>query len=235
MTHPGRLLARRLALVVMVSSMLGLLLAGAAFPLVGSVGVVVGSGARSFSELPRELIELPLPQRSRILAADGSVLAAVYFNEDRVMVPLERMPLHLQHAIVAIEDARFREHSGVDLRGLTRALVRNRQAGGVEEGGSTITQQYVKTVLLSAAKTPEARRRATERSVVRKVREARYAISLEERYTKDEILERYLNIAYFGQGVYGVGTAAQRYFSKPVEQVNVMEAALLAGLVQAPE
>ncbi len=235
MNHPGRLLARRLALVVGVSTLLGLLLAGAAFPIVGSVGVAVGSGAKSFSDLPRELTELPLPQRSRILAADGSLLAAVYFNEDRVMVPLERMPEHLRNAIVAIEDNRFRQHSGVDLKGLTRALVRNQRAGGVEEGGSTITQQYVKNVLLSAAKTPEERKRATERSVARKVREARYAIALEERYTKDQILERYLNIAYFGQGVYGVGTAAQRYFSKPVEKISVPEAALLAGLVQAPE
>ncbi|HVF19158.1 MAG TPA: transglycosylase domain-containing protein [Mycobacteriales bacterium] len=235
MTHPARLLARRLALVVGVSTLLGLLLAGAAFPIVGSVGVAVGSGAKSFSDLPRELLELPLPQRSRILAADGSVLAAVYFNEDRVMVPLERIPEHLRDAIVAIEDNRFHEHGGVDLRGLTRALVRNQRAGSVEEGGSTITQQYVKNVLLSAAKTPDERKRATERSVARKVREARYAIELEERYTKDEILERYLNIAYFGQGVYGVGTAAQRYFSKPVDRVSVVEAALLAGLVQAPE
>jgi len=235
MNHPGRLLARRLALLTGVSALIGLLLAGAAFPLVGSVGVAVGSGARSFSELPRVLLEPPLPQRSRILAADGSVLAAVYFNEDRVTVPIERIPTHLLDAIVAIEDARFREHSGVDLRGLTRALVRNQAAGEIEQGGSTITQQYVKNVLLTSADSPEARRRATERSVARKVQEARYALALEERYTKDEILERYLNIAYFGQGVYGVGTAAQRYFSKPVDKVTAIEGALLAGLVQAPE
>jgi len=231
----GALMARRLLLVVGISAVMGLLLAGAAFPLVGSVGVALDSGARSFSELPRELLEPPLPQRSRILAADGSLLAAVYFNEDRVTVPLKRIPAHLRAAIVSVEDARFLEHGGVDLRGLTRAFVTNQQAGDVQQGGSTITQQYVKNVLLSAARDPEARRRATERSVARKLREARYAIALEERYTKDEILERYLNIAYFGQGVYGVGTAAQRYFSKPVERVNVMEAALLAGLVQAPE
>ena len=235
MDGPSAGLTRRLALVLGVSITLGLLLAGAAFPVVGSVGVAVGATAKSFSDLPQELIELPLPQRTRILASDGSVLASVYFNEDRVMVPLERIPKHLRDAIVSIEDARFREHGGVDLRGLTRAFVSNQRAGGVEQGGSTITQQYVKNVLLSAATDAESRRRGTERSVARKVRAARYALQLEERYSKDEILERYLNIAYFGQGVYGVATAAQRYFSKPVEKVDVLEAALLAGLVQAPE
>ena len=235
MHSPGAGLTRRLALAVGVSVALGMLLAGAAFPFVGSVGVAVGASAKSFSELPQALLEPPLPQRTRILAADGSVLAAVYFNEDRVMVPLERIPKHVRDAIVSIEDARFRDHGGVDLKGLTRALVRNQRAGSVEQGGSTITQQYVKNVLLSSATDAAARRRATERSVARKVREARFALALEERYTKDEILERYLNIAYFGQGVYGVATAAQRYFSKPVEKVSVGEAALLAGLVQAPE
>ncbi|HVE62359.1 MAG TPA: transglycosylase domain-containing protein [Mycobacteriales bacterium] len=235
MDRPGVVLVHRLTLVVVVCLVMGVLLAGAVFPFVGSVGVALGSGAKSFSELPQELIEPPLPQRSRILAADGSVLAAVYFNEDRVTVPLERIPSHVQSAIVSVEDERFREHRGVDLRGLTRAFITNQQAGGVQQGGSTITQQYVKNVLITSARDAQSRRRATERSVPRKLREARYAMALEDRYTKDEILERYLNIAYFGQGVYGVGTAAQRYFSKPIERVNVMEGALLAGLVQAPE
>ncbi len=235
MKKSGTLLASRLALVLAVTVAMGILLAGVAFPIVGSVGVAVGTGARSFSELPQELLEPPLPQRSRILAADGSVLAAVYFNEDRVMVPLERIPTHLRAAVVSVEDERFLEHGGVDLRGLTRAFVSNQQANSVQQGGSTITQQYVKNVLLSAARDADARRRATERSAARKIREARFAIALEDRYTKDEILERYLNIAYFGQGVYGVATAAQRYFSKPVDKLNVLEGALLAGLVQAPE
>jgi membrane peptidoglycan carboxypeptidase len=224
----------RLARIVLLSVLTGLLVAGAAFPVVGAVGLVAHSGAETFNELPDELKEPPLPQRSRILARDGSLLAEVFLNEDREVVPLARIPKVLRQAIVAVEDARFAEHGGVDMKGLLRAFVANNRAGTVQEGGSTITQQYVKNVLVESATDAKSRRRATERSVARKIREARYAIALEKRYTKDEILERYLNIAYFGSGVYGVGTAAQHYFSRPVEKLTLNQAALLAGLVQSP-
>jgi membrane peptidoglycan carboxypeptidase len=224
----------RLLRAVLLSVLTGLLLAGAAFPVIGGVGLMAHGGARTFNDLPQELEETPLPQRSRILARDGSLLAEVFFNEDRVIVPLERVPAVARAAVIAVEDERFYDHPGVDLRGLVRAMVTNSQAGTVEEGGSTITQQYVKNVLLQAAGDDAAKRRATERSVARKVREARYAVALERRYSKDEILERYLNIAYYGQGVYGIGTAAAHYFSVPVEKLTLPQAALLAGLVQSP-
>ena len=221
-------------LVLVVSMVTGLLLAGLAFPFVGGIGMLARAGTDAFNELPDELEEEPLPQRSRILAADGSTLAHIYLNENRIVVPLSQIPDHLVYSILAIEDARFYEHNGVDARGLLRAFVRNQQAGGVTQGGSTITQQYVKNVLVEAADHEDGVRRARERSISRKIREARFAMALEHRYSKQEILEKYLNIAYFGDGVYGVGTAAQHYFRKRVQRLSLGEAALLAGMVKNP-
>jgi membrane peptidoglycan carboxypeptidase len=136
--------------------------------------------------------------------------------------------------VLAIEDARFYAHNGVDVKGTIRAAVENAQANGVTQGGSTLTQQYVKNALLQAATTKEEQAAAREVSVDRKLREARYALALERQLTKDEILERYLNIAYYGNGVYGIGTAANFYFGKPVQDLTVAESALLAGVVQSP-
>ena len=221
-------------LVVAISVLAGLLLAGLAFPVVGGFGVLARAGADSFKELPDELVEEPLPQRSRVLAADGSTLAHLYFNENRIIVPIRNIPDDVVYSILAIEDSRFYEHGGVDVRSLLRAFVRNRQAGEVTQGGSTITQQYVKNVLIENADDKAGVQKATERSTSRKIREARYAMALERRYTKREILEKYLNIAYFGDGVYGVGTAAQHYFRKPVQRLSLDEAALLAGMVKNP-
>ena len=207
-TESGSTLHRS-ALVLAVSVVAGLLLAAGAFPVVGGFGMLARAGAESFDKLPDELEEEPLPQRSRILAADGSVLAEIFLNENRVVVPISEIPDDVVYSILAVEDSRFYEHHGVDVRGLARALWRNRQAGEVTQGGSTITQQYVKNVLVENADDKADAAKAIERSTQRKIREARYAIALERRYSKREILEKYLNIAYFGQGVYGVGTAAQ--------------------------
>jgi membrane peptidoglycan carboxypeptidase len=231
---PGSALHRG-ALVLLVSVLAGLLVAGLSFPIVGGIGLIARAGAESFDKLPAELREDPLPQRSKILAADGSTLADIYFNENRILAPISQMPEHLLYAIVAIEDSRFYEHHGVDVRGLARAVVRNTQAGTVTQGGSTITQQYVKNVLIVGAEDKAGKEAAIERSTGRKIQEARYAIALENTYSKREILEKYLNISYFGNGVYGVGTAAQYYFRKPVRALTLDEAALLAGMVQNPE
>jgi len=233
-TAPGSALHRG-ALVLLISVLAGLLVAGMAFPFVGGLGLLARGGANSFDELPAELVEEKLPTRTKILAADGSLLADIYLNENRILAPISQMPDHLLYAIVAIEDSRFYEHGGVDLRGLLRALVRNSQAGTVTQGGSTITQQYVKNVLIVGADDKEGKKAAAERSTQRKIQEARYAIALERVYTKRQILEKYLNISYFGNGVYGVGTAAQYYFHKRVHALTMDEAALLAGLVQNPE
>ena len=143
--------------------------------------------------------------------------------EYRIFVPLSKIPVKLRQAVIASEDARFYEHGALDLQGIARAAVRNLMAASVKEGGSTITQQLAKTLFLSH-----------ERTIGRKVKELQLAAELEQRYTKDQILEMYLNAIYFGHGAYGVEAAARTYFSKSVTELTLPEAALLAGLPRAP-
>lgn len=222
----------RLSLTLLLSALAGLLLAGLAFPVLGSAALAAKDGSDTFLELPADLTATQPPTRTRILAADGSLLATMYL-ENRVNVPLSNVPKHVQHAVVAIEDSRFYQHHGVDFKGTLRAAVHNSASGAVQ-GGSTITQQYVKNALLASASDKEQQRAATERSVTRKLREARYALALEKKLTKDQILQRYLNIAYFGNGAYGIGAAAQYYFGKKVQNLTIAQGAMLAGMVQNP-
>ena len=158
-----------------------------------------------------------------VVAADGSVLAEWHAEEDRRPVAYADLPLHLVDAVVAIEDQRFWVHSGVDPRAVARAADANIEAGEIVQGGSTITQQYVKNVML----TPEV-------TLERKTSEIGLALRLEQTLTKEEILERYLNTIFFGEGAYGVGAAADRYFGKAVSQLSLGESALLAGIIAAP-
>jgi membrane peptidoglycan carboxypeptidase len=223
----------QLGKALLTSALCGLLVAALALPVVASAGLAAKSQADDFLVLPADLDTAPLAQRSRILAADGSLIASLYL-ENRVAVPLADVPEHTRKAVLAIEDARFYAHNGVDVKGTVRAAVENAQEGGVTQGGSTLTQQYVKNALLQTADTREEQQAALEVSLDRKLREARYALALERKLSKDEILERYLNIAYYGNGVYGIGTAANHYFSKPVQELTVAESALLAGVVQSP-
>ena len=216
-----------LRLLVMCAAA-GLVAAGAVLPVVGAAGLFARAATDSFQDLPADLKAPPPPERSRILAADGSTIAA-FFTQDRVNVPLGRVAPAMQHAIVAIEDSRFFEHGGVDVRGTFRAALTDVGHRGAVQGGSTLTQQYVKNALLDAGS-----RGAVQDSLARKVREARYAIELEKQLTKQQILERYLNIVYFGEGAYGVETAARRYFGTHASRLTVAQSALLAGLVQSP-
>jgi len=216
-----------------ISTVIGLILAAAAVPVVAGVGHAVKEQADGYLVLPVELDTPPLDQRSELLDKDGRHLAWLYL-ENRVRVTLDQVPETAQRAVVAIEDSRFYEHKGVDIKGISRAAFKNGFAGDVEEGGSTLTQQYVKNALLTAATTPEEQAKARERSIERKMQEARYALELERRLSKDEILERYLNIAYYGNGAYGIGTAASFYFGKPVRDLTLAEGALLAGVVRSP-
>ncbi|MBW3578702.1 MAG: PBP1A family penicillin-binding protein [Actinobacteria bacterium] len=163
------------------------------------------------------------PQTSHVLAADGTVLAALHAEQDREAVPLDRVPAELVAAVIAVEDRRFFLHRGVDVPAIARAAVRNVEAGAVEEGGSTITQQYVKNTMLGPARTAE-----------RKLKEAALAYQLEQHHSKEQILERYLNTIYFGHGAYGVHAAAQRYFGRPVDALTLAQSALLAGLIASP-
>jgi penicillin-binding protein 1A len=166
----------------------------------------------------------PLAARSVVYARDGSVLAVLHAEEDRDPAVLAEMPEPLVHAIVDTEDRSFYRHAGFDLRATMRALLVNARSGDVEQGGSTITQQLVKNSLL----TPE-------RSLDRKVREAVLAVRLESELGKADILERYLNTVYFGDGAYGVRAGAERFFGKELRDVTVDEAALLAAQIANPE
>jgi membrane peptidoglycan carboxypeptidase len=222
----------RLVLFVLVSVVAGVVAAGALLPFVGGVGIATRTGVEDFEALPATFVTPPLPQRSVILAADGSRLATVYY-QNRIEVPLADIAPVMRQAIVAIEDSRFYEHHGFDLRGFLRAAA-GTSSGGQVQGGSTITQQYVKQVLVNAATTPEEAQAAQARTLSRKIKELRYALALEKQYSKDEILERYLNIAYFGAGAYGVEAAARRYFSTSAKDLTLEQAATLAGVVQQP-
>ena len=161
------------------------------------------------------------PPNLTILASDGTVLAERGLRRGHVR--LDRLPPYLPQAVIATEDRRFYHHLGVDLVGLIRATFRNVEAGNVVQGGSTITQQLAKNLFLKP-----------DRTIARKLEEVIYAIWLERRFSKDEILELYLNRVYFGGGTYGVEAAARRYFGKPARAVTLTQAALLAGLLKAP-
>ena len=185
---------------------------------------IAGLVAYHASQLP-PIDQLAVPKRPpniAILASDGSLLANRGETGGRV-VSIRELPPYLPRAFVAIEDRRFYSHLGVDPVGIARAVAQNVTRRGVSQGGSTLTQQLAKNLFL----TPE-------RSASRKIQEAILALWLEHTYTKDEILELYLNRVYFGAGAYGVEAAAQRYFGKPAKAVTLAEAAMLGGLVQAP-
>ncbi|MFJ4486825.1 transglycosylase domain-containing protein [Streptomyces longwoodensis] len=217
-----------------VSVLAGAVLAGIALPAVGALGLVAKGSVESFDELPANLKTPPLSQRTSILDADGHQIASVY-SRDRTVVPLKSISPYLQKAIVAIEDSRFYEHGAVDLKGILRALNKNAQSGGVSQGASTLTQQYVKNVFIEeAGDDPTKVAEATQQTIGRKIRELKYAIQVEEELGKKKILENYLNITFFGEQAYGVEAASQRYFSKHAKDLTLPEAALLAGIVQSP-
>jgi penicillin-binding protein 1A len=202
---------------VVVSAGLGLAAVGVALiPAARQLG-----GAGSSVE---GVIDLgPLDQRSYVYAADGSLLATLRADVDRQPVPLASIPTHTIDAVLAVEDAEFYAHDGVNLRATLRALVANVEEGATVQGGSTITQQLVKTELVGA-----------EQTIDRKAREAVLARRLEEAMTKDEILERYLNTVYLGNGAYGVQAGAETYFGISVGELDIAQSAFLAGMIANP-
>jgi membrane peptidoglycan carboxypeptidase len=223
----------RLAALVGTATAMGVLVAGLVMPVAGLVGLTSRSVADNMDKVPVELSTEPLRERSQVLDRNGQVVATFY-EQNRKVVPLRRIAPVMRRAMIAVEDERFFEHGAIDLRGTLRAFVQNQTEGGTVQGGSTITQQLVKMTLVDQAEDDAAQDRATERSYRRKVSELRHAIALEKQRSKRWILARYLNTAYFGDGVYGVQTAAQRYFAKPASELDLREAAMLAGLVKNP-
>ncbi|MFE7514193.1 transglycosylase domain-containing protein [Streptomyces sp. NPDC057540] len=217
-----------------VSVLAGAVLAGIALPAAGALGLAAKGTVEGFDEIPSNLKTPPLSQRTTILDAEGGLIATVY-SRDRKVVPIDKISPYMQKAIVAIEDGRFYEHGAIDLKGVLRAINRNAQSGGVAQGASTLTQQYVKNVFVEeAGDDPEKVAQATQQTIGRKVRELKFAIQVEEELGKKKILENYLNITFFGQQAYGIEAASQRYFSKPAADLSLGEAAMMAGLVQSP-
>jgi membrane peptidoglycan carboxypeptidase len=211
----------------------GVLVAALLAPWIVGPGLAARSSADLLAPLPAGLGDATPAGNTVVLAADGSPITYFYRN-NRTPVASDRIAGVMKQALVDIEDSRFYQHNGLDVQGTARALVRNLTAGSVQEGGSTITQQLVKQTLLQTAVSPEDRQAAVEQSLGRKVREARLALGLEQKYSKDEILTRYLNIVYFGEGAYGIQAAAQRYFSVDAADLTLPQAAMLGGLVQTP-
>ncbi|NGN69873.1 penicillin-binding protein, partial [Streptomyces sp. A7024] len=217
-----------------VSVLAGSVLAGISLPAIGALGLMSKETVEGFDELPVNMKQPPLSQKSTILDVKGNEIASVYAR-NRTVVELNDVAPVMQQAIVAIEDQRFYKHGAVDLKGILRALNSNAQAGQVQEGASTLTQQYVKNVFVEEAGENEAKvAEATRQTIGRKIKELKYAIQVEEELGKKTILKNYLNIAFFGEQAYGVEAAAQRYYSKPAKDLSLTEAAMLAGIVQSP-
>jgi membrane peptidoglycan carboxypeptidase len=179
--------------------------------------VLAGAGCRAHA-----LVSPEVPVPSRVLDVNGEIITIIS-DENRVPVPLDQVSEYMQDAIVAIEDARFYQHKGIDPVSLVRAMFRNIQAGRIVEGGSTITQQLAKNLYLDPG-----------RNIGRKFEELILTIQLERTYTKTEILEMYLNEIYFGQGAYGIEAAARTYFKKPARELGLAESAMLAGVPRGP-
>jgi membrane peptidoglycan carboxypeptidase len=230
---PAARIASHLGVMAIVAAVMGVVVAGLAIPFAGVLGIASKHVSHTVESLPADLRTQPLAQQTKIVDPSGQTIATLY-DENRINVPLSQISRKMVKSIVAIEDYRFYQHGALDLKGTLRALVTNQSSGGVVQGGSSITQQMVKMTLLSQAKTAKARKAATADTYARKLTELRYAIAFEQNYSKDWILERYLNIAYFGDGAYGVQAAARHYFGVNAKDLNWVQGATLAGLVKNP-
>ena len=232
--RPTQLFALLLAFLS-VSALMGVVGAGMLVPVAGPTALVAKSAPSVFNELPGDLQTVAPAEESQLLDSSGAVIAHFY-DKQRIVVPSANISDVMKKAIIAIEDKRFYEHNGVDATGIARALVTNLGDSG-RQGASTITQQYVRNSLAERGYLEgdaDQVSAATEQTTERKLREIKYALALEKTQSKDEILTGYLNIAPFGPITYGVEAAAQRYYSKSASELNYLESALLAGLVQSP-
>ncbi|PIS38451.1 MAG: penicillin-binding protein [Nitrospirae bacterium CG_4_9_14_3_um_filter_53_35] len=187
-------------------------------------GAAAGWVVSRFMNLPQvESLEEYHPSEASHIFSDDGTLMDELFIERREVVPLDRIPLHLREAVIAVEDSRFYSHHGIDFQGIARAMASNLMAGRVVQGGSTISQQLSKVLFFSP-----------EKSLLRKIKEAIVTLQIEKRYTKDQILGLYLNQIYLGMGCYGVAAASRRYLGKDVSDITLPEAALLAALPKSP-
>jgi len=233
-TDRSKAIAKFLPAFVIAVGIGGLLISLIALPIVGGLGLAAKSVAQNFEKRPADFELPPVALQNRILDTDGRVIAT-FFSQNRIYVPLAKVNPVMKEAILAIEDARFYEHGALDTHGTIRAIVANLQEGDTVQGASSITQQLVKNVQIQrAGDDKDAIAEAQALTVERKLQELRWAVSLEQKYTKDQLLEAYLNIAYFGSGAYGVEAAARYYFNTTADKLNLEQSALLAGIVKNP-
>ena len=224
--RPRRVIAPLIpVLLVSVLAGFAVLVALSLLPIFGAAGLGVNVFRDRLDEAGVGRVRIPVPpQSSTIYDAEGNVLAEIFLDENRRLVKIGKVNEVTRNAVLAIEDDSFYGHGALDFPGLIRAAIKNLAAGDIEQGGSTLTQQLVKNVLIEVP----------EQTFARKFQEAALAIRLERRYTKDEIFQWYLNEVYFGNGAYGIQTAAGTYFHSSAKDLSLPQAALLAGLIQAP-
>jgi membrane peptidoglycan carboxypeptidase len=225
----------RLFWFLTASAVCGVLAASLLVPTVAATGVAVKESIVLFNSLPSELTVDPPSESTKVLSADGKAIATFY-AENRVKVRLDQMSPYIKNAIVAIEDRRFYEHAGIDPQGILRALVSNLTNGG-RQGASTLTQQYVTNVLNESLVSRDRGDQIIlngQKSMADKIREMRLAVELEKRFTKDQILEGYLNIVFFARDAYGIEAASRYFFNTTAKDLTLPQAALLAGLVNSP-
>src|SRR5687767_3335009 len=218
--------------IARLSALAGLIIAAVFVPAAAFTAVTANNVSKAVVDLPLALEDIPAAQTTRLLASNGKLLA-YFYEENRQDIPLDKINDTMKDALLSIEDSRFYQHGALDLKGTLRALVNN-AADRQTQGGSSITQQLVKLTLVQQATTKEQVRAATKPSIARKIRELKLAIAYEEDHTKEEILERYFNIAYFGDGAYGIQSAARHFFSVSPDKLDVRQSATLAGLVKNP-
>jgi membrane peptidoglycan carboxypeptidase len=221
----------------------GVLVAGVLFPVVGGIGLISNTASETVDNMSTELANEPPPLVTTITDSAGSPIATLY-KQYRIPTSGDQISDTMKWALVSVEDRRFYEHHGVDWKGTLRAAISN-GTGGSTQGASTLTQQYVKNYLInvvyrerdgemSDAAAKLGQQQAQEQSLARKLKEARIAIQLETKMTKDQILSGYLNVVEFSRQIYGIGAAAKTYFDTTPDKLTVPQAALLAGLVNNP-
>jgi membrane peptidoglycan carboxypeptidase len=226
-------LVRPVGLLLGLCLLAGVLVAGVTFPVAAGLGLVSNDASDSVTSVSTDLADGALPLTTTITDSAGEPIAWL-FDQNRVEVGPDEISPAMKAAMVAIEDRRFYQHHGVDWQGTLRALVANSASGDVVQGASTLTQQYVKNYTLYVEAETEAERlKATEQTPARKLREVRVALQLERSMPKDEILTRYLNIVFWGNGAFGIASAARTYFGTTPDQLTVPQAALLAGMVRS--
>lgn len=213
----------------------GVLLAGMLFPAVGSLGVVSNRASDAVNSISSDIVTQEEPLVTTVTDRGGEPLAYLY-DQDRTPAAPDQIADTMKAAIVSIEDRRFFDHEGVDWPGTIRAAASNQASGGISQGGSTLTQQYVKNYLMHvvAGDDPVKQAKAIEQTPARKIREIRIALQLEQEMGKEEILGRYMNVVPFGNQAYGVNSAARTYFNTTPDQLTIAQSALLAGMVNSP-